>query len=51
MPVWQDYDHGFHSQAAIDRALRWNVLLLNLQASTTMGQHTSGLLYCVVKYY
>ena len=43
---WQDYDRSFRSQAAIDRSLRWNVLLPDLQASTILGQRAGGGSYC-----
>ena len=43
---WQDYDRSFRSQAAIDRSLRWNALLPDLQASTILGQRMSGGAYC-----
>ena len=31
---WQEYNHTFCRQAAIDNSLPWNTLLLGLQAST-----------------
>ena len=43
---WLDYDRSFRSQAAIDRSMRWNVLLPDLQASTVLGQRTGGGVFC-----
>ena len=43
---WQEYDRGFRAQAAIDQSLHWNVLLPDLQAATTLGQHAGGGSYC-----
>ena len=43
---WQEYDRGFRAQAAIDQSLRWNVLLPDLQAATTLGQRAGGGSYC-----
>ena len=43
---WQDYDHSFRSQAAIDCSLRWNTLLPDLQASTILGQPAGSGTYC-----
>ena len=43
---WQEYDRSFRSQAAIDRSLRWNILLPDLQASTILGQRVGGGTYC-----
>ena len=34
---WQEYNRIFRAQAAIDHSIRWNVLLLNLQAATILG--------------
>ena len=43
---WQEYDRNFRAQAAIDRSLRWNVLLPDLQAATTLGQRIAGGNFC-----
>lgn len=43
---WQDYDRTFRSQAAIDRSMRWNVILPELQACTILGQRSAGGMYC-----
>ena len=45
---WQDYDRTFRTQAAIDQSIRWNVILPDLQASTILGQRSSGGLYCTL---
>ena len=39
-------NRNFRAQAAIDRSLWWNVLLLDLQVATTLGQRTAGGSYC-----
>ena len=39
---WLDYDRAFRQQAAGDPSIRWNTLVPGLQASTILGQRSSG---------
>ena len=43
---WQEYNRKFRSQVTIEWPLWWNSLLPDLQASTTLGQHTTGGVHC-----
>ena len=44
-----DYDRAFRQQAAADTLLRWNTLLLGLQASTMLGLGPAqGAMFCTL---